>query len=84
MKLIFKKDKDSQINVFQKINDKEKEFSYVEMIKDLIETKTMEAPDVSDGFSDEEIKSIKSMAEFINKEVVVEEDASAEDVTWDE
>jgi hypothetical protein len=69
MKLTFKKDKDSQISVFQVIDKQEKEFSYVDMIKTLIETKVMEEPDISDGFTEAESKSIKSMVSFINKEI---------------
>ena len=78
MKLVFKKDKDSQISVFQEIKKKEKDFSYVEMITDLIKTKKMENPDISDGFSDEEIKSIRSMVKLINETIDQKEDNTLE------
>lgn len=79
MKLVFKKDNNSQISVFQVINCKEQDFSYVDMIKTLIETKVMEEPDISEGFTEAEIKSIKSMVSFINKEISMTDESSIED-----
>jgi len=80
MKLIFKKDDESQISVFQSIDGKEEKFSYVDMIKALIESKKMEEPDISEGFTEAETKSIQRMVEFINKEIEEkEEDAPTED-----
>ena len=69
MKLVFKKGEDHQISVFREINGSQEEFSYVEMIKELIDSKELEEPDISEGFSDAEISSIKSMVNFINKEI---------------
>ena len=69
MKLMFKKDEDSQISVFQIADGHEQDFSYVNMIKALIESRVMEKPDISDGFTDAEVKSINSMVAFINKEI---------------
>ncbi len=77
MKLLFKKNDDKLTNVFQKIDDEEKEFSYVEMIKALILSKNMEDPEILDGFTDEEIKSIKSMVTFINKQLSTAEEATS-------
>ena len=84
MKLIFKKDKDEEnqinINVFQIIDGQEQEFSYVDMIKALIESRKMEKPEISEDFADAEVKSIQRMIEFINKEIEEkEEDAPTED-----
>lgn len=69
IKLIFKKDKDAQISVFQNVDNQEIDFSYVDMIKALIDSKKMDEPDISDEFTDAEIKSINSMVSFINKEI---------------
>lgn len=69
MKLIFKKDKESEISVLQLLNGREQEFSYVDMIKALIKSKQMETPEILEGFTDAEIKSINSMVTFINKEI---------------
>ena len=69
MKLIFKKDDESQISVFQIIDGQEQEFSYVDMIKALIESKKMEEPEILEGFTVAEVTSIKRMVEFINKEI---------------
>jgi len=77
MKLVFKKDDESKISVFQDINGQEKEFSYVDMIKELIDSKEIEDPEISAGFSEAEIKSIKSMVSFINNEMTVIEDSDA-------
>jgi len=69
MKLVFKKDEDHQISVFREIDGSQEEFSYVEMIKELISSKELEEPDISEGFTDAEISSIKSMVKFINEEI---------------
>ena len=74
MKLMFKKDKANQISVFQKVGGNEEVFSYVDMIKTLIKSRKMEAPEISEGFTEAEIKSIKSMVTFINKEIISTED----------
>ncbi|MBN2287251.1 MAG: hypothetical protein JXI43_12440 [Tissierellales bacterium] len=69
MKLVFKKDENHQIVVKNDFDGEQRDFSYVEMIKELIETRHLDDPDISDGFSDAEVNSIKSMVSFINKEV---------------
>ncbi len=69
MKLIFKKDDKSQISVFQEIDKKVQEFSYVDMIKALIVSKKMEKPEILKGFTVAEITSINRMVELINKEI---------------
>ncbi len=80
MKLIFKKDDKSQISVVQYIDGKEQKFSYVDMIKALIESKKMEEPEISGDFTGAETESIKRMVKFINEQVEEkEEDAPTED-----
>jgi len=74
MKLVFKKDEESQISVFQVVDGHEQEFSYVDMIKSLIESRKMEQPKISEGFTEAEISSINSMATFINKEIPTTEE----------
>ena len=74
MKLIFKKDKVCQISVFQKVDNKEEDFSYVDMIKALMISKKMEAPEILGEFSEAEIKSINSMITLINKEITTIEE----------
>ena len=69
MKLVFKKDEKSQISVFQSVDGKEIDFSYVEMIKTLINSKELAEPQILDGFSDPEKDSINSMVSHINKEL---------------
>ena len=75
MRLMFKKDEDSQISVFQIVDGQEKDFSYVDMIKALIDSKEMDEPEISEGFTEAEIKSIKSMVTFINKEISATEES---------
>lgn len=74
MKLVFKKDEDHQISVFHEVSGGQQDFSYVDMIKSLIESKKLEDPEISDGFSDAEITSIKSMVTFINREISATEE----------
>jgi hypothetical protein len=69
VKLLFEKNEDSQINVFQIVNGNNRDFSYIDMINALIESKVMEKPEILDGFTEAEIKSINSMVTFINKEI---------------
>ena len=56
------------------VKGREQNFSYVDMIKSLIESKKMENPEISSGFTDAEIKSINSMVTFINKEIISKEE----------
>lgn len=69
MKLVFKKDEKSQISVFQNVDGQESNFSYLDMIKSLIESKAMEDAGVSDKFTDAEAESIKRMVDSINDEI---------------
>ncbi len=69
MKLVFKKDKESQISVFQNVDGSEQDFSYLDMIKALIKSGKMEDPEILEGFTEAEIKSINSMVTYINKEI---------------
>lgn len=73
MKLAFKKDAESKISVSQKIGNQEKEFSYIDMIKSLIDTKVMEQPEISGEFTAAEITSINNMTKFINDEISTKE-----------
>ena len=69
MKLVFKKDADNQISVFHEVDGEQCDFSYVDMIKALIKSRELEEPEISEGFSEAEINSIKSMVTYINKEI---------------
>jgi len=70
MKLVFKKDdKEHQISVFHEIDGEQREFSYVDMIKALIKSRKLDEPEISEGFIEAEIKSIKSMVIRINKQI---------------
>lgn len=69
MKLIFKKNEESEITVMQKTNGSEVEFDYVNMIKKLINDKNLEEPEIDGDFSESEKESIMSMVADINSEV---------------
>ncbi len=76
MKLAFKKNKESEISVFQVVDNEEREFNYVTMIKDLIKTKKMDDPDILGKFDPEEIASIKSMVKCINEKIASTDELS--------
>jgi methionine synthase II (cobalamin-independent) len=80
MKLVFKKDEEHLISVFQEVDGKQLSFSYVDMIKALIKSKQLDEPEISEGFTDAETKSIKSMVTLINKEVsaIIDHDLTPE------
>ena len=61
MRLVFKKDEESQISVFQNVDGREQDFSYVDMIKALIKSRKMGDPEIAEGFTEAEIKSINSI-----------------------
>lgn len=69
MKLVFKKDKEHQISVLQEVDGKQLDFDYVDMIKALIKSRKLDDPDISEGFTEAEIKSIKSMVKRINEQI---------------
>ncbi len=72
MKLLFNKDKENQINVFLEVDGKQRDFSYIEMLKKLIKKGKLQETEISTGFSDAEIKSINSMVKHINSIVTDE------------
>lgn len=66
MKLVFRKNEAGEISVFRKEAGTEKPFVYVEMIKELIESPSMEEAEMLGNFSDAERGSISSMTRFIS------------------
>jgi len=74
MKLLFKKNEENQISVFQKVDGGEQDFVYVDMIKALIVSRKMEDPEISGRFTEAEIKSINSMVALINKAISTTEE----------
>lgn len=69
MKLVFRKSEALEISVNKKSGDSESGFSYIEMIKELINTQKLDPPDLEGDFSEAEKASINSMVEHINDEV---------------
>ena len=69
MKLVFRKDEKSEISVFRKVDGEEKDFSYVEMIKVLIDVGELEDPEIVGEFTEAEKNSISSMVSFINNQL---------------
>lgn len=69
MILVFSKNDENEISVLRRVGDDTKEFSYVELIKSLIEIKTLEPPAIDGDFSESEKESITNMVEHINNEV---------------
>lgn len=69
MKLVFRKNEASEINVFRKVEDLEQPFSYVDMIKELIKSRKMEESEIAGSFTEAEKSSIRSMTTLINKNI---------------
>ncbi len=69
MKLVFRKNEELEISVHKKSGDSNIEFSYIDMIKELISTQKLDAPELEGEFSEAEKESISSMIEHINDEV---------------
>lgn len=69
MKLVFKKDEARRISVFHEVDGKQRDFSYVNMIKTLLKSRKLDEPDISEGFTEAETTSIKSMVTRINKQL---------------
>ena len=69
MKLVFRKNEENEISVLRKEGDDTTEFSYVDMIKSLIETKSLEEPEIDGEFSEPEKESIAKMITHINNDV---------------
>lgn len=69
MKLVFNKNEEQEISVLFKIGANTTEFSYIHMIKKLIDVKSMEEPEFEGDFSDAEKESVRSMISHINREV---------------
>jgi hypothetical protein len=67
MKLVFRKNDEEEISVFQSVDGEESRFSYSEMINTLIKSHQLENPETLGDFTGEERKSIVSMVENINK-----------------
>lgn len=78
MKLLFKKDEESQISVLQVVDGQPKDFVYVDMIKTLIETKSMDVPEITGNFTEAEQKSINSMVLLINEVISPSEETAEE------
>lgn len=69
MKLSFSKSEELEVSVTHKTGGEDKAFSYIEMIRSLIEHKKLGEPELNGDFSESEKASISSMIAHINKEV---------------
>jgi len=69
MKICFKKNKENEVSVVQIEGNKEIEFKYVNMIKNLIKKDKIEETTTQGEFSEAEVESIRRMASLINQEV---------------
>lgn len=68
MKLVFSKSEELEISVHKRSGDSKIEFSYIDIVKELIKTQKLDAPDLEGEFSEAEKESISSMIEHINEE----------------
>lgn len=70
MKIVFRKNEKHEISVVSKDGDGESEFSYISMIKKLIDNKQLEDPEFDGDFSESEKENVRSMISQINQEAV--------------
>lgn len=70
MKLIFRKDKEENIEILIRNGVAEDKFSYVEMIKSLLKTNKFEESEFEPGITDFEKESINKMLVNINKSIL--------------
>ena len=84
MKLIFTKDEEHQVAVAQENEGQRHNFSYVEMIRGLLDEGPMEPPELNGDFTASENKSINRMVGFINEVIdstsEAKEEESGEDI----
>jgi len=77
MKLIFTKDDDHQVSVQQEISGQQEEFSYVDMIRELLDKGVLEPPELIGDFTEPEQVSINRMVGFINETIEAEKKGPA-------
>ncbi|MFZ2205534.1 MAG: hypothetical protein WA057_03490 [Candidatus Magasanikiibacteriota bacterium] len=70
MKLIFRKDKEQNIEILIRNGVAEDKFSYVEMIKSLLKKNKFEECEFEEGITDFEKESINKMLTSINKSIL--------------
>lgn len=68
MKLVFRKNEQEEIAVFQSCDGNDHTFVYTDMIKALLAEGAMEAPVLDGTFTEEEQRSINNMVNEINRE----------------
>lgn len=76
MKLYFSKDSSDEIVVKMSTTTVVEEFSYVDMIKNLLLDNTFDDTDFSSDISDDEKERIENMLSSINESIEKEEDLS--------
>ncbi|MCY4560974.1 MAG: hypothetical protein OXC03_01390 [Flavobacteriaceae bacterium] len=74
MKLYFSKDDQDEIVVKMSTSTVQEDFSYVEMIKNLLENKEFDDTEFTDDFTDDEKTRIETMLNSINASIVTEND----------
>ena len=67
MKLIFSKDDNNEISLQLQRGTTVEDFSYIEMVRQLLEKNVFENPDFVGSFSDEEQGKIQTMLDKISK-----------------
>ena len=80
MKVIFKKNDKSEISVTLIDGGQEREFSYVDLVKHLIQANKLDEPEIKGDFTDKEIESINTMVKTINDDLAEEQSADNQTV----
>ncbi|MDY7395370.1 hypothetical protein UMM65_08965 [Aureibaculum sp. 2210JD6-5] len=81
MKLYFSKDDQDEIVVKMSTSTVQEDFSYVEMIKNLLENNEFDDTDFTDDFTDDEKTRIETMLNSINASIVSENDVEENNQT---
>tara|TARA_R110002074_G_scaffold284837_1_gene456580 strand:+ start:311 stop:568 length:258 start_codon:yes stop_codon:yes gene_type:complete len=84
MKLYFSKDDQDEIVVKMSTSTIQEDFSYVEMIKNLLNNNEFDETEFSGDFSDDEKSRIESMLSSINESIaseIVEESGTSENAS---
>lgn len=69
MKLVFTKNEELEISVHKLSGNNKTKFNYIDMIKELIKDKKLDASELNGEFTEAEMGSINSMVDHINTEV---------------
>lgn len=81
MKLYFSKDEQDEIVVKMSTSTVQEDFSYVEMIKNLLNNNEFDDTEFTDDFTDDEKTRIEKMLDSINHSITIENEVEENNPT---